>query len=362
MLDTLACTLGGSTPSMLILLNNQTKIRCGLGLLLCCGFFLSGCLQFAVPDVETPDPRVSVPEPKPVIEAPVTAQIPKPDITYTLETEPVLTPTHIAVVVSDQRQSYASVLSAMMKWMEGRDYAVYDLRGSLVDAEVVLTQISERNTTAAIAVGHKAAILLAKETQIPVIFCQVFNSDTEILLKDHVRGVAVIPPLTDQIQAWLEVNPNLETIGTILGEGHQTLLDEAQSATATQDIEFVFKRAESDKEALYHFKRMAPGLDGFWLFPDNRILSESVIRQLLAYALRHRVQVTVFTPALLSQGAFMSAASNEQDVALQVLSILDQIKVDRIAQVPRLTPLNDIRIEFSSWVSAQTVLTADGTE
>ena len=324
----------------------QTKNRRFFSLFL--GLLLAGCSAFdGFEYVDVPQPT-EVATPKPVI-------IPEPKLTLSPAkpqpkiptVQPVLTPMHVAVVMSDDTPPYQGIVTQMTKWMEGRDYALYNLDGNLADAEQILSRIADRNTTAIVAVGLRAALLTSQHSSKPVIFCQVFNYEANGLLSDKTKGVASIPPLANQLELWREVNPEMHSVGAILGEGHDDLIQEATKVSAARDIEFHHRRASSDKEALYQFKRLAPAIDGFWLFPDNRILSGPVIGEILSYALRHRVQVTVFTPTLLSHGAYMSAESSDADIALTILSILDQVGADRFDDVPSVTPLSEAKITWS---------------
>jgi hypothetical protein len=94
---------------------------------------------------------------------------------------------------------------------------------------------------------------------------------------------------------------------------------------------------------LYLFKRLASEVDGFWLVPDNRILSPNVLRDLLSYAVAHDVGVLVFNESLLPWGALMSATGTPTDVARGVRSVLERVVTGATKGLPALTPLAETR-------------------
>ena len=169
----------------------------------------------------------------------------------------------------------------------------------------------------------------------------------------------------EQVRQQLELNPGLQHIGAILGDGHEQLLTEARKAADSAGLTLHHRTARSDRETLYLFNRLAPDIDGFWLFPDNRILSPSVLRQMLSYASRHRVQVAVFNPALLEFGAALSATSVNSDIAETVVSVAHRVIRGDGKSIPTVTPLNEIKVQTNDAVIKTSKVAAangDGTQ
>jgi ABC-type uncharacterized transport system substrate-binding protein len=196
-----------------------------------------------------------------------------------------------------------------------------------------------------VAIGLRAAIVAKSYSQVPVVFCQVFNIAENDLTSAQVKGVSALPPFGLQIEAWRKLNPDLKDIGAILGSGHESLLDEAGNAAESAGLTLHYRIARSDRETLYMFNRLTPDIDGFWLFPDNRILSPAVLRKILSYASRHSVQVAVFNPALLDLGATLSVSSVDADIASTVVSVARRIVKSDSNSVPDVTPLNKIEVQ-----------------
>ena len=125
----------------------------------------------------------------------------------------------------------------------------------------------------------------------------------------------------------------------------EDLIAEADEALRERGVKFHYAVAGSDRETLYLFNRLVRDIDGFILFPDNRILSRSVLTEMMSYASRHRVQVAVFNEPLLDYGALFSAGVPETNVADQITVVLDKILSGDIEAVPAITPLTGIEIQ-----------------
>jgi hypothetical protein len=145
----------------------------------------------------------------------------------------------------------------------------------------------------------------------------------------------------------LAADASLQRIGIIVSEAHAGLVPDFLAAARAIGVDVEVERSASDLETLYLFKRMAPRLDGFWLLPDNRILSPGVLRELLSYASSHEVGVLVFSDALLPWGALLSAGSLPGDVAASVQGVLERIVADPTAQPERISSLSEVALRFN---------------
>jgi hypothetical protein len=251
-----------------------------------------------------------------------------------------------AIVLSDRSTAYQGVATELAGLLNRP--LIYNLADRNQTPEAAFAGIAESRAEVVIAIGLAAAQAATALSTVPVVYCQVFNFDSQREASVPVKGVAAIPPLSIQVEAWKGFDPALRSIGAILGEGHDALIAEATSATLANGLEFHYRIANSDRETLYLFKRMAPDVDGFWLFPDNRVLSVPVLRQLVEIAARHGVRIAVFNEALLELGVSLSTAAVEADIAETVLSVARQMASGADDSVPDLTPLRDLKLRGSS--------------
>jgi ABC-type uncharacterized transport system substrate-binding protein len=288
-----------------------------------------------LPPVVEPEPELPEPEPEP---EPVVEPQPEPEPEPPANIEPL-----VAVVLSDRAEAYVEVADALDQFLDNAD--TYDLSDRSLLPRDAFAAIAESNAAAIVAIGLPAARAARRFATVPVVVGQVFNVNDGELLSDDVKAVSVLPPMALHIEAWHELDPSVRNVGAILGPGHDALIEEADLALQARGVKFHYAVAESDRETLYLFNRLVRDIDGFILFPDNRILSRSVLSEMMSYASRHRVQVAVFNEPLLEYGAMFSASAVDQDVAEQIVGALDRALRGEFSDVPAISALSDIEIQ-----------------
>jgi hypothetical protein len=309
---------------------------------------IAGCAS-APP--EPPDaPDIVVPEPAP-LPPPQREPPPLPDVrpAYKPEVEPFNA--KAAIVLSDRSPAFEVVATELGSLLE--QPLLYNLSDKSLSPQDAFAGIAESGAAVVIAIGLPATRAATLWSTVPVVYCQVFNFEAPDGLRVPVKGVASIPPLTLQVEAWKQLDPDLQNIGAIVGEGHEDLIAEAKRATEANNVVLHYRIAKSDRETLYKFHRLAPGIDGFWLFPDNRVLSVPVLEKIVSIAARHRVRIAVFNDALLEMGVAVSTASVEADIAATVVSVAEKLVSGTGSTIPDLTPLRDVRIKTSTVTGGQ---------
>ena len=249
----------------------------------------------------------------------------------------------VAIVMTNNSPAYADVAVELAERLE--NYHVYDLGDDRQPPISVLRRINDSDSGVVVAIGLRAAQSSVAMSDIPVVFSQVFNHHEHELLNENSRGVAAIPPLDAQIAAWKKIDPTMVRIGVIIGEGHDDLIEQAHRAAEKHDIELRVQITRSDQETLYFFRRMVRDIDGFWLFPDNRILSGRVLEEMLADANRQQVPVTVQSDTMLDIGATLSISTVAADIARTIVKVIREIQSGKLDSIPPITQLSEIRVE-----------------
>lgn len=253
----------------------------------------------------------------------------------------------ILILASGTTAAYRSIADALDAVLES-DYEL--VHASLGADEFDLSRSGVLD--AAVAIGAEAAEFMRRELRVPIVFCQVFDYEHLFTVPGEVYGVAPLPPLATQLASWKAISADHSVVGMIVSERYRNLVAEARNAARETGIELRAQFAESDIEALYRFKRLAPTIDGFWLFPDNRILSPNVIREILGYGLSHGVQGIVFNPTLLAWGALISVGSQVEDVAATTARVLETVIGRRARELPLITPLTEVDVQINRDVAA----------
>lgn len=298
---------------------------------------LSGCALFAPePEIVAPVPEIVIEPPQPVVEVAPEQPEPPPRV---IEPPPL---PEVAIVLASRQPAYEEVAVELGDRLE--NLTIYDLSDRSQPPAAAFRLINDSNSGAVVAIGLQAAKASIAMAQMPVVFSQVFNYREHGLMTENSRGIAALAPLDAHLSAWKKVDPTLARVGMIIGDGHDDLVTEAEVAAARHGLELHIRETHSDQETLYQFKRMIREIDGFWLFPDNRILSPRILRDMLEQANRRQVPVAVSHEAMLSMGAAISVSTVASDIAATIISVLQRINAGEMDKVPPLTELSEVRV------------------
>jgi len=317
--------------------------------LYCCAILIaslnvSGCsLLYPEPVPEEPDVVV---EPLPTVE-PLPPVEPQELPQAVVVPKPTPLPP-IAIVLTSSQPAYADVARELAGNFEHSE--TYDLSDNARSPVSVLHAINDSNSQTVVAIGLRAAKSTVAMSHKPVVFSQVFNYQDHGLVTDNTRGVATVVPLDAQLAAWKTFDPGLEKVGAVIGEGHEDMISEAKLAAERHGIALSIHVTHSDQETLYFFKRMMRDIDGFWLFPDNRVLSRRALQQIMEDTQRHQIAVMVPSESMLQIGASISASSVASDIAATITRVVRKIEAGGIAEVPAITPLSEIRVKYKDTV------------
>ena len=265
--------------------------------------------------------------------------------------EPEIEPSRVVLFLSDDIPAYQTIATQIVQRGGASEFKTVNLDGDSRISPENLAAIKLFNPDKIVSIGLLAAKTSRQFAETPMVFCQVFNYLEHDLLPPKSKGVKLLPPFRLQLDAWKELSPALQSIGLVIGPNQEALIAEATEAAEGYGIELASRIVSSDKEALYVFKRLTPSIQGFWLPPDNRILSPRVLKEIMSYGTAHGVQIVVFNSQLMNLGAVMSIMSNDADVAEQVLKALYDVTDNGSFAGPQMMPLTTMQVEINPNVS-----------
>lgn len=260
----------------------------------------------------------------------------------------VLERTRVAILLSSGVDTYENIAKQIVQRGPDNDYQTLRLVRGDENTEAMKVQLASFSPDKIVAIGLPAVKQSRQLSSKPLVFCQVFNYQDEDLPSVKAKGVKLLPPFALQLGVWKERSPGLNTVGLIVGPNQDDLVEEIKQAAEQHEVKLLTRTVGSDKEMLYAFKRMTPQIEGFWLLPDNRVLSPSVLKEILAYARKHGTQTAVFGSQLLGLGADISFTSRDTDVADAVLKVLGNSAGKEALFGPPMTSLTTLRAESNS--------------
>lgn len=261
----------------------------------------------------------------------------------------------IIVLASDGRGAVAAATGQLQSAYSGK-VTVHNLAGTREREALIVEAIKDSSVQQVVAVGLLAAqVARQRLDQKQVVFCQVLNVEEFNLVTPWMKGVSGIPSLHKQFAAWKLLDPGLRKIGLITGRHASYMVSEAQAAARALGLEIDHVAVSSDRAVLTALQELRERrIQGLWLAPDSTILSQRAILDVMANSVRHNLPVLAFSPALLKEGALLSATADSREIAGMTLDRLKRTPPGA-ATVPGepLEPLTGARITISAAAAAR---------
>jgi ABC-type uncharacterized transport system substrate-binding protein len=258
-------------------------------------------------------------------------------------------PAQVVIFVSENIPAYAEVAKALAKQL-GKKANIHYLTDSAFDNLRTVSQFKDEPNTQFVSIGLNAAIASNTLSNKQLVFCQVYNYQDYALISSKHKGVSMLPSLYKTFSIWRALSPTTKHIGIITGPGFEDVMQAANSAAKKYGFTLHFEVVKTDKEYQYAYKKMSNQVQGYWLLPDNRVLSENILRDIMNFSMRNSKQVAVFNDELLKLGGLLSLGSETKDIAQQVLERLEQ------GQASEQMPGPDIMYPAQIKISINTVM------
>lgn len=231
--------------------------------------------------------------------------------------------TQVKILVSDDTPAYMDVAKELTKALGPRS-SLQMLSTSQVKNLEIIGNLKSSENTQFVSIGLNAALAGKALSNKAVVFCQVFNYQDYGLLSARHKGVSMLPAPAQVFKIWHNIASGASEIGVITGPGFEDLIDTARAAARSHSINLHHETVKSDKEFQFAYKKMSKHVQGFWLIPDNRILSGTSLREIMNYSVLNGKVVAVFNEEMLKLGGLFSITSTPREIALQVIERLEQ--------------------------------------
>lgn len=264
----------------------------------------------------------------------------------------------IILLLSDDKPSVTGVAKAISA-AYGEKIETYHMGGSRRQENDIVQAVHNSNVRQVVAVGLLAAQLARQRLQSKqVVFCQVLNFEEFDLITSSMKGVSGIPSLSAQFAAWKLLDPGLRRIGVITGRQASYMVQEAETAARRNGLEIVHVEVSSDRAVPLAAQELdEKRIHGLWLAPDSSILSHRAILDLMSYSVKNNLQVLAFSPALLKEGALLSATPDFAEIARVVLDRLRKAGDSSTLAGDAITPLATVKIIVNASAASRFGLT-----
>jgi ABC-type uncharacterized transport system substrate-binding protein len=180
------------------------------------------------------------------------------------------------VLLSSGEAVYKEAADAFIEQID-RPVKVYSLEGipNSSAAVAVMNDLAAAPPPSLIfAVGAQAAVLgkkwTEKRSEIPVFFALVLNwAQYDLLDQENMAGIAFELSPADYLKNITVFSPDTKIIGVIYSKVHsKQTIEAARKEAEALDLQLVTAAISQPGEFRYHFKKMTPLIDGFWIPAD----------------------------------------------------------------------------------------------
>lgn len=229
---------------------------------------------------------------------------------------PLLARADLIILASDDKGAVATATRAVQAAYGGR-VELHSLGGSRARESEIVQAVQASGTQQVVAIGLLAAqVARQRLSGKQVVFCQVLNVEESNLVAPWMKGVSGIPSLARQFALWKQLDPNLRKIGVITGHNARYMVEAAEQAARPLGLEIDHVSVPGDRAVLSALQELRERrIQGLWLAPDSAILSQRTIMDVMAYSVKNNIEVLAFSPALLKEGALMSATADIDEIA-----------------------------------------------
>jgi len=219
----------------------------------------------------------------------------------------------VAVILDDPHYTYLELLQVFSAQL-GRPYQVFNLAHRTPAS--VRTKLASLAPIQAIVVGSAALEVAGQVPGVEIFHAGVLDS------AGTGPGVDALPPFDAQLDQWLAMAPRIERIGVIGSPAVRGRIDDLAEVCATRGVSLEQREVGSDKETLLAFRSMVPHIDGFVFLPDDRVLSPTVIQQMMGHGQRNEVQMLVYSPVMFNLGGSLFVQPDPVMVATTLIELL----------------------------------------
>jgi len=246
----------------------------------------------------------------------------------------------VVVLTSARVEEYEEAIRGFKGAIGDQIVAVYDMDGDLDRGRKQLVEIEAKEKPDLIFVVGIWALqaVVSRPTATPVVYAMVLNPPTVIGADaKNITGASINVPVEQQIWLFKQLGPQIKRVGVVFNRAKTGyLVRRAQSVARDEGLELVTREINTAKEAIGALESLQDGIDALWLVPDETVLSQTVVQQMLLISFRRKIPLLGLTDRHAQMGALfaLSFASGE-DIGRQAGELAQAILAGRpVTDVP----------------------------
>jgi len=218
--------------------------------------------------------------------------------------------------------------------------AEYDMDGDLKLGRQYLADIETKVKPDLIFVigGFALQAAISRPVSIPIVYAMVLNPPSILGPgTKNVTGASMNVAAGEGIRLFKQLSPDIKRIGVIYNPARTGyLVKQAQALAREQGLELVTREIASSKEANPALQSLQGAIDALWVVPDETVLPQPIIQQMLKTAFGWKIPVLGLTDRHAEMGAlFAQSFASGLDIGAQAGDLAQAILSGRTAsEVP----------------------------
>jgi putative ABC transport system substrate-binding protein len=228
----------------------------------------------------------------------------------------------IAVLLSARVDEYEEALKGFRDATPHEVVVQYNMEGDLERGRKYLAEIEGKvKPDLILAVGIWALqVVMSRPPAIPVVYAMVLNPPA-IVGTDakNVTGASMNVPVEQSLRLFKQLGPDVKRIGVIFNPARTGYLVKRAGTVAREEgLQLVAREISSSKEAVAALESFQDGIDALWIVPDETVLPQAVVQQMLLHSYRRKVPVLGLSERHAQMGAvFALSFASSEDIGRQ---------------------------------------------
>ncbi len=227
----------------------------------------------------------------------------------------------IAVLLSSDADEYKEALRGFKETAGHPIGGVFDMDADPDLGRKLLADMERKlKPDLILAVGTWALQAVAGRTDIPIVYAMVLNPPSVVAAGvKNVTGASMNVPVDQPLRTLKQLGPNIKRIGVIYNKARTGyLVKEADAVARDEGLQLVAREITSPKEVLPALESLQDGIDALWIVPDETILAQAVVQQMLLFSYRRKIPVLGLSDRHAQMGALLSLSfASSEDIGRQ---------------------------------------------
>jgi len=245
----------------------------------------------------------------------------------------------VAVVLSEQSESYKTVFTTLQRKLGGSDIRLSQSDG----------QESIRDASLIVVVGTRAANALPPRTDVPVLYVLLPKSTYDTLAKSagaNARQSVIYldQPAARQVNLLAAALPKHDRVGILSSPSKRDGAVQLSREVRKHNLNVYATEMNEQARLSDALPNVLGNCDVLLALPDTDIYNSATIRNVLLSSFRSGKPLIGFSPGLVNAGALAAVFSTPEQFGVQVAAMIERFSSTRTLPPPQYPKLFEVAV------------------